>query len=116
MLLTTLCSVLAKLDEPSCLDEINAEREKLRAKQRYIEQHSVQMGLEANELSDRNVQLDAKLKQVQDEIQELCLTIRSEEKEAELIRRRMLQDIAGVKAENGAFSGVQYEHQYSILV
>lgn len=74
------------------------------------------MGLEANELSDRNVQLDAKLKQVQDEIQELRLTVRSEEKEAELIRRRMLQDIAGVKAENGTYSGVHYEHQYSILV
>lgn len=112
MLLTNASPVLARLDEPSYLDEINAERQKLRAKQRYIEQHSVQMGLEANELSERNVQLDAKLKQVQDEIQELRLTIRSEEKEAELIRRRMLQDIAGVKAGNGRYRDVLFEQWY----
>lgn len=94
-------TALAKLAEPNCLEEINAERQKLRAKQRFVEQHSNQLGVDADELAEKRTQLEETLKQTQSELQELRLTIRSEEKEAALTRKRLLQDTADLQVDNG---------------
>ncbi|TYZ60523.1 hypothetical protein PybrP1_009301, partial [[Pythium] brassicae (nom. inval.)] len=100
------CPASARLAEPSVLEEINTERQKLRAKRRLIEQHSIQVESEATELAAKRLQLEEGLKKTQDELQELRLTIRSEEKEAELARRRLLQEAANLKTDN-ARSNVQ---------
>ncbi|KAF1325089.1 hypothetical protein FI667_g9445, partial [Globisporangium splendens] len=90
---------IAKVNELTSLEDLKSEMQKLREKKRCIEEKTAEMDRETNGLTDQHAVLENSLKKVRGETQELSITLQAEEKEAEMIRRRLQQDIVHLKAD-----------------
>ncbi len=83
------------------VDELRHDLQTLRTKKKYIYEHSTQMGLEADGLSSTRAQLEIELAYISAELQNIKNGIQLKEKETEIIRGRVQQEIRDLKLENG---------------